>query len=116
MLLRGAGHFGKRGLEVTRRICSGAWARVKGRVSLFNYFTIEDMRGWSCFFFFSRVWMKWEDSNNHHWCYLMKFLIEGQQCESELKALILRNYDMDENQEDGVSSGVGTKLEDLIYN
>ena len=45
-----------------------------------------------------------------------EYLIEGQQCESELKALILRNYDMDENQEDGVSSRVGTKLEDLIYN
>ena len=45
-----------------------------------------------------------------------EYLIEGQQCESELKTLILRNYDIDENQEDGVSSGVGTKLEDLIYN
>ena len=45
-----------------------------------------------------------------------EILIEEQQCENELKALILRNYDMDENQEDGVSSGVGTKLEDFIYN
>ena len=45
-----------------------------------------------------------------------EYLIEGQQCERELKTLILRNYDIDENRGDGVSSRVGTKLEDLIYN